>query len=142
MDRKQAACAAAGVLFGAIGCSSTLKSLTVPAGNEEGAAATSREAHSVRDAPHVTEVLLSLISGTKEDIGTAVFRLAPDHGWSITSDHPRLHVEIQRGHVAIVTAPENKKVQFVATATISHADGAHFDVRCHVEAGCNGAVRE
>jgi hypothetical protein len=90
----------------------------------------------VQNAPHLKEVLLSLISGTTKDIGTAVFRLSPDSGWSITSSDPRLHVEVQREHVAIVTAPEHKEVQFVATATISHVDGAHFDVRCHVEAGC------
>jgi|SRR5580700_1693666 hypothetical protein len=134
MNRKEMTCAAVGALVGAAGCSPAMKSLAVPVANAEGTMIAN--APFVQNAPHLKEVLLSLISGTTKDIGTAVFRLSPDSGWSITSSDPRLHVEVQREHVAIVTAPEHKEVQFVATATISHVDGAHFDVRCHVEAGC------
>jgi hypothetical protein len=137
MNRKEMTCAAVGVLFGAAGCSSPMKSLMVPAANAEEAAAAIREAPSVRNAPHVTEVLLSLISGTAQDIGSAIFRLSPNSGWSITSTDPRLDVSIERGHVATLIAPENEKVQFLATVTISHVDGTTFDVRCHVEAGCH-----
>jgi hypothetical protein len=138
MNRKEMTCAAVGVLFGAAGCSSPMKSLVLPTANAEETPATIREAPSVRNAsPHVTEVLLSLVSGTAQDIGSAVFRLAPTSGWSVTSNDPRLGVSIERGHVAILEAPPNEKVQFVATATISHVDGTTFDVRCHVEAGCH-----
>ena len=137
MNRKEMTCAAVGVLFGAAGCSTPVKSLMVPAANAEETAATIQEAPSVRNAPHVTEVLLSLISGTPKDIGSAIFRLAPMSGWSITSTDPRLEVSIERGHVAVLVAPENEKVTFVATATISHVDGTNFDVRCHIEAGCD-----
>ncbi len=138
MNRKEMTCTAVAALLGTAGCSSPMKSLAIPAGNAEEAGATIREVASGRIAPHVGEVLLSLISGTKQDIGSAVFRLSPDSGWSITSNDPRLHVSIEHGHVATLLAPEDKKVQFQARATISHADGTHFDVRCHVEADCSG----
>ena len=134
MNRKEMACAAVGVLLSA-GCSPATKSPAVPVADAQDTASTIQTAP-FANAPHLTEVLLSLISGATGDVGAAVFRLSPKSGWSITSSDPRLHVEIQNGHVAIVTAPEHKKVQFVATATISHSDGAHFDVRCHVESSC------
>ena len=136
MNRKEMTCAAVGVLLGAAGCSSAMKSLAVPVADAEGTAPTIRETSSVPDSPHVTEIHLSLISGTTKDIGSVIFRLSPSSGWSITSDDSRLQVSIERGHVATMTAPENEAVQFLATATISHSDGAHFLVRCHVEAGC------
>ena len=137
MNRKEMACAAAGVLLSA-GCSPGTKSLAMPSGEAQGGS-TIPAARSATTPPHLSEVLLSLISGTPNDIGSAVFRLLPKSGWSIVSDDPRLHVEIQNGHVAIVTAPEHKAINFIATATISHTDGEHFHVRCHVEAGCTPA---
>jgi hypothetical protein len=136
MNRKEMACTAIGVLLGAVGCSPAVKSLAVPAANAEETASTIAKAPSAQSVPHLTEVLLSLISGTAKDVSTAVFRLLPRSGWSITSSDPRLQVSVERGHVAIVTAPENEKVQFQATVTISHEDGAQFFVRCFVETGC------
>ena len=119
MNRKEMTCAAVGVVLSATGCSSPLKLPTIPAGDTETAAA--REASSVHDAPHITEVLLSLISGTVRDIGTVIFRLSPSSGWSIESDRPRLQVSIEDGHVATITAPDDEKVHFIARVTISHA---------------------
>jgi hypothetical protein len=136
MNRKEMTCTAVGVLLGAAGCSSAVKSLAIPAANAEEPASTIAKAPSAQSVPHLTEVLLSLISGTTKDVSTAIFRLFPRSGWSIMSNDPRLQVSIERGHVANLTAPENEKVQFQATATISHEDGSQFDVRCFVETGC------
>jgi hypothetical protein len=136
MNRKEM-CAAVGVLVGA-GCSPAAKSLAVPGGVVQGGS-TIPAARSATATPHLSEVLLSLISGTPDDIGSAVFRLLPKSGWSIVSDDPRLHVEIQNGHVAVVSAPEHKTINFIATATVSHTEGEHFNIRCHVEAGCSAA---
>lgn len=136
MNRKEMACAAVAVLVGAAGCSSAGRSLAVPIANAGETAPTIAKAATVPNAPHLTEVLLSLISGTTKDVGSAVFRLSPNTGWAIASDDPRLEVSVEHGHVATVTAPESEKVHFIATATISHPDGTNVLVRCHVEAGC------
>lgn len=136
MNRKEMACAAVGVALGAAGCSPAMKSLVAPVAGAEEPASTMAKIPSVAQAPHLTEVLLSLVSGTTKDISTAIFRLSPTSGWSIASSDPRLEVSINRGHVAVITAPENEKVHFIATVTISHADGTHFAVRCHVEENC------
>ena len=136
MNRKEMTCAAVGAVLSAAGCSPAMKSLSVSGANAETTASIMGENPSAENTPHVTEVLLSLISGTKKDISTAVFRLSPNSGWSIISSDPRLQVSLERGHVAVITAPEDEKVHFVATATISNVDGPHFLVRCHVEASC------
>ncbi len=135
MNRKEMACAAVGVLLGA-GCSPAVQSLATPAADARGE---SPSLPGAKTPPHLSEVLLSLVSGTTKDLSSAVFRLLPKSGWSIVSDDPRLHVEIQNGHVAIVEAPQNKAVTFIARATISHPDAEDLLVRCHVEAGCNAA---
>ncbi|MGC1380429.1 MAG: hypothetical protein WA814_05345 [Candidatus Baltobacteraceae bacterium] len=134
MNRKEMTCTAVGVLLGAAGCSPAVKSLAVPVANAEETAAAN--VAPVPKVPHLGEVLLSLISGTTKDISSVVFRLAPDSGWSVVSNNPRLDVSMERGHIATLQAPEDKQEQFVATATISHSDGTQFLVRCHVEAGC------
>jgi hypothetical protein len=136
MNRKEMACAAVGALVGAAGCSSAVRSLAVPVANAGEAAPTLAKAAAVPNTPHLTEVLLSLASGTPKDAASAVFRLSPNTGWTIASDDPRLEVSVERGHVATVTAPKSERVHFIATATISHPDGTSFLVRCHVEAGC------
>lgn len=136
MNRKEAACAAAGVMLSAVGCAPVVRSSALPAGPVEGGASSERNASPNVKSPHVTEVFLSLISGTTKDISSAVIRLAPKSGWSITSDSPKLHVSIDNGHVANLEAPQHEKVQLVATATISHVDGPEILVRCHIEPGC------
>jgi hypothetical protein len=136
MNRKEMACAAVGALVGASGCSSAVRSLAVPVASAGETAPTIAKTAAMPNAPHVTEVHLSLVSGTPKDIGSAVFRLSPDTGWAIASDDPRLDVSVERGHVATMTAPENEKVHFIGTATISHPDGTTFLVRCHVSADC------
>ncbi len=135
MNRREMTCAAVGAVLGAAGCSPAMESLAVPVAKADETASTVAKMPSV-DAPHPTEVLLSLISGTTKDISTAIVRLSPKSGWSITSSDTRLQVSIDRGHVAVITAPEYEKVHFIATARISHVDGTHFEVRCHVEENC------
>jgi hypothetical protein len=135
MNRKEMACAAAGLLMGA-GCAPVARSLATPAADAL-ANSTMGSPTSGAASPHLSEVLLSLVSGGGKDISSAVFRLLPKSGWSIVSNNPDLHVEIQNGHVAIVSAPQHKTESFVATATISHLDAEHFHVRCHVEASCD-----
>src|SRR5689334_11667645 len=136
MNRKEMACVAVGAVLGAAGCSPPVKSLVAPVANAEQAAAAIAGARPATNAPHLSEALISLISGTTKDISSAVFRLEPHAGWNITSNDPRLEVSLQNGHVAILQAPEDQEVQFIAVATITHVDGMHFRVRCHVEAGC------
>jgi hypothetical protein len=136
MNRKEMTCAAVGAVLSAAGCSPATKSLSVPDANAETAASIMGENRSAKNTPHVTEVLLSLISGTNKDISSAVFRLSPNSGWSIVSSDPRLEVELDRGHVAAITAPQDEKVHFVAYATISNVEGFQLLVRCHVEASC------
>lgn len=135
MNRKELACAAVGAVLGVAGCSPAMKSLAVPVANAD-ETATVAGMTPAKIAPHIEEVLLSLISGTTKDIASAVVHLAPKSGWSIASNDPRLQVEIQNGHAAILQAPEDKKVHFIAVATISHEDGTEFRVRCHVEESC------
>ena len=135
MNRKEMTCAAIGAVLGAAGCSPAMKQLAVPAA-QAGTASIMDENPATKNEPHVTEVLLSLISGTTRDISTAIFRLSPNSGWSIVSSDQRLQVSLEHGHVAVMTAPEDEKVRFVATVTISNADGPHFLVRCHVEDSC------
>jgi len=134
MNRKEMGCAVVGAILGVSGCSPAAKSLTVPVANAEGTASTIAPA--AKNTPHLSEVLLSLISGTAKDISSAVFRLEPSSGWSVTSNDSRLEVSIDNGRAVILQAPENEEVHFIATATIRHVDGMHFTVRCHVEAGC------
>jgi hypothetical protein len=133
MNRKEMACAAVGAVLGAAGCAPAMRSFAVPAANAEEASSIVANAPPVGNTPHLTEVLLSLISGTTRDASSAVFRLEPTSGWSISSSDPRLQVSIDRGHVATLEAPQNEKVHFLATATISHPNAASFLVRCHVE---------
>src|SRR5581483_2895747 len=121
MNRKEMACAAVGVVLGAAGCSPAMNALVEPVARAQESASTI--VPSVEGTPHLTEVLLSLISGTTKDISSAIFRLSPTSGWSIASSDPRLEVSMSRGHVAVITAPENEKVHFIATATISHVGG-------------------
>lgn len=135
MNRKELACAAVGAVLGAAGCSPAMKSLAIPAANADEAASTSLPSV-VKNVPHLVEAHVSLVSGTAQDIGSVIFRLAPDKGWSIISSDPRLEVSIKRGSVAEILAPEDEKVKFVATVTISHTDGTEFLLRCHVEASC------
>jgi hypothetical protein len=136
MNRREMTCAAVGAVLGATGCSPAVESLVVPAAKAEENASAIGETPSGKNGPRLTEVLLSLISGTTKDISSAVFRLSPNSGWKIVSSDPRLEVSIDRGHAALISAPEDKKVRFIATATISHVDGFKFDVRCHVEESC------
>jgi hypothetical protein len=136
MNRKEMACAAVGAVLGAAGCSPGMKSLALPAANAEETSSILGAAAPVENTPHLTEVLLSLISGTQRDVSSVIFRLQPTSGWSISSDDPRLQVAIERGHVAVLTAPETEKVHFLATATISHPNATPLLVRCHVEANC------
>ena len=133
MNRKELVCAAVGAVLGAAGCSPAMKSLAIPVANadERQTVAASRP----QIVPHI-ERCSDLISGTTKDIASAVVHLAPKSGWSIASNDPRLQVEIQNGHAAILQAPEDKKVHFIAVATISHEDGTEFRVRCHVEESC------
>ncbi|HKU81092.1 MAG TPA: hypothetical protein VJP76_02895 [Candidatus Tumulicola sp.] len=133
MNRKELACAAVGAVLGAAGCSPALRSLAVPAANAESAAARGL----VAGVPHLEEAVLSLISGTTRDVSTALFHLLPKSGWSITSSDSRLAVSIENGHVAVITAPEDERVHFIARATISHDSGTEFTVRCHVEGSCD-----
>jgi hypothetical protein len=136
MNRKEMTCAAVGAVLGAAGCSPAMRSLAVPAANAEETSSIVANAPLVGNTPHPTEVLLSLISGTTRDVSTAIFRLEPTSGWSISSSDPRLQVAIDRGHVAVLTAPEDEKVHFLATATISHPNATPFLVRCHVASSC------
>jgi hypothetical protein len=136
MNRKEMTCAAVGAVLGAAGCSPAMKSLALPAANAEQTSSIVANAPPVGNTPHVTEVLLSLISGTPRDVSTVIFRLEPTSGWSISSSDPRLQVSIDRGHVATLTAPEDEKVHFQATAMISHPNATPFMVRCHVESSC------
>jgi hypothetical protein len=136
MNRKEMTCAAVGAVLGAAGCSPAMRSLAVPAANAEETSSIVANSLPVGNTPHLTEVLLSLISGTTRDVSTAIFRLEPTSGWSISSSDPRLQVSIDRGHVATLTAPEYEKVHFLATATISHPSATSFVVRCHVESSC------
>jgi hypothetical protein len=129
MNRKEMGCAVVGVVLGAAGCAPAVKSLAVPIADAETAAQAAKK-------PHLSEAILTLISGTSNDMSSAIFRLEPNSGWSISSNDARLQVSLENGHVALLQAPEDEKVQFVGIATIRHVDGLHFRVRCHVEAGC------
>ena len=133
MNRKELACAAVGAILGAAGCSPAMTSLALPAANAEPAPTRGLGA----GVPHLEEAVLSLISGTTRDVSTALFRMLPKSGWSITSSDSRLAVSIENGHVAVITAPEDRKVQFIAQVTISHDSGTEFTVRCHVEGSCD-----
>ncbi|HEY2554705.1 MAG TPA: hypothetical protein VGI15_05590, partial [Candidatus Cybelea sp.] len=86
-----------------------------------------------KQSPEITEVHLSLISGTSRDISLAIFRLAPKSGWSIASDSPKLQVSIVGGDEALLQASQDEKEHAKATATITHDDGTTFLVRCHIE---------
>jgi hypothetical protein len=134
MNRKEMGCAVVGAVLSATGCSPAVKSLAVPAANAEETAST--VAPLAKNSPHLSEVIFSLISGTTKDISSAIFRLEPHTGWSISSNDPRLQVSLENGHVALLQAPEDQEVQFIGIASISHVDGMHIRVRCHVEAGC------
>ena len=136
MKRKEMGCVAVGAILGVAGCSPPVKSMAAPVANAEEAAPEIAGAGSAKNAPHLSEVLLTLISGTTKDMSSALFRLEPHAGWSVASNDSRLEVSIQNEHVAVLQAPEDREVRFIAVATISHVDGFHFTVRCHVEAGC------
>lgn len=136
MNRKELACGAVGVMLSTVGCASATRTSALPVGGLDQSAAAERSISPAEASPHVSEVLLSLISGTPQDISSAIFRLRPKSGWSIVSDNPKLYVEMRNGHVALLEAPQDEKVQLVATATISHPDGTHFLVRCHIQPGC------
>lgn len=136
MNRKEMTCAAVGVVLGAAGCSPAVKSLVVPAANAETPSSKTAGAPAAGDSPHLTEVLLTLVSGTTRDASSVVFRLQPLSGWSISSSDPRLEATIERGHIATLQAPEDEKVHFLATVTISHPNATPFLVRCHVEGSC------
>ena len=133
MNRKEMGCAVVGAVLGAAGCSPAVTSLALPVADAEDAASVTRAA---AKEPQVVEIHLCLISGTTQDISSVEFRLQPHTGWSISSDDSRLQATLERGHVAILQAPEDEAVQFFATVSIKQVDGMHFLVRCHVEAGC------
>lgn len=139
MNRKEVACAAVGAMLSAAGCAPAMRSSTLPVGSAEQNAPNARSASPNAMSPHVTEMKLSLASGTTKDNSSALIYLAPKSGWSIVSDRPKLHVSISDGHVALLEAPQYEKVYLVGTATISHVDGTHFLVRCHIEPECRGA---
>jgi hypothetical protein len=134
MNRKEMGCAVVGAVLGAAGCAPAVKSLAVPVADAETAGSTAAQA--AKNMPHLSEAILTLISGTSNDMSTAIFRLEPHSGWSVSSNDPRLQVSLVDGHEALLQAPEDEKVQFVGIASIEHVDGLHFKVRCHVEAGC------
>ncbi len=136
MNRKELACAAVGAVLGAAGCSPAIRSLAVPAVNAEEPAPAIDDRLGADNTPHVEEAVITLISGTTRDASSALFRLLPKSGWSISSSDDRLQVSIENGHVATLIAPEDKKVQFIARATISHTSGTQLVVRCHVEETC------
>lgn len=133
MKRKEMGCAVVGAVLGAAGCSPAVTSFALPvASAEDGASVTGTGAKE----PHVVEIHLSLISGTTRNISSVEFRLEPKTGWSISSSDSRLEATLKNGHVALLQAPEYEEVQFLATVSITHVDGMHFLVRCHVEPGC------
>lgn len=136
MNRKEAACAAAGVMLSAVGCAPVISSSGLPVGGAEQSASSERDTSPNAMSPHATEIILTLISGTSSDMSSAIIRLAPKSGWSIVSDRAKLHVSIVNGNEALLEAPQHEKVQLIAIATISHDNGFHFLVRCHIEAGC------
>jgi hypothetical protein len=136
MKRKELAYVAVGVALGAAGCSPAMKSLAVPAANAEEGTAVIPSRLAFGNTPHLEEAVITLISGTTRDASSAIFRLLPKSGWSVSSDNPQLQVSIENGHVAILEAPQNEKVMFIARATISHTSGMQFVVRCHVEETC------
>jgi hypothetical protein len=136
MNRKELACAAVGAALAAAGCSPAVRSLAVPAANADEGTAAIPGRLAFENTPHLEEALITLISGTTRDASSAVFRLLPKSGWSVSSSDPRLQVEIQNGHVAALEAPQDEKVAFIARATISHTSGTQFVVRCHVEERC------
>jgi hypothetical protein len=137
MNRKEWACATVGTVLGAAGCSPAMRSLAVPAVNAEGRAPAINDQRAVENTPHLEEAVIALISGTTRDVSSALFRLVPKSGWSISSSDSRLEVSIANGHVATLVAPENEKVRFIAKVTISHTSGTQFMVRCHVEETCS-----
>ena len=134
MNRKEMGCAVVGAVLGAAGCTPAVKSLAVPVANAETAESTMAPA--TKEIPHVSEAILTLVSGTTKDMASAIIRLSPNTGWSISSNDSRLQASLDNGHVALLQAPEDEKVEFVGIASIKHVDGLHFKVRCHVEAGC------
>ncbi len=136
MNRKEMACAAAGAILGAAGCSPAMKTLALP---EAGAAETASIAAGtpVANTPHLEEAVITLISGTTRDASSALFHLLPKSDWSAASSDPRLQASVDRGHVVVLQAPEDEKVWFVAIVTISHPSGTEFLVRCHVEERCS-----
>lgn len=136
MNRKELGCAVVGAVLGAAGCAPAVQSLAVPAAGAEPVAPESSRNRPTTEAPRLSEAIFSLISGTTKDMSSAIFRLEPHTGWSISSSDPRLAVSIENGHVALLQAPEDQEVQFVAVVKITHVDGLHLRVRCHVEAGC------
>ena len=140
MNRKEAACGAVGVMLSAVGCA-PLRSSALPVGGVEQGASSKRNASPNEKFPHVTEMFLSLISGTTRDTSRAIISLAPKSGWSIASDRSKLRVSIVDGD-AHLEAPQHEKVQLIARATISHVDGTSFLVRCHIEVECEDTRRE
>ena len=136
MNRKELACAAVGAVLGAAGCSPALKSLAVPAVDAEERSQAIGGQLAAANTAHLEQAVITLISGTTRDASSALFHLLPKSGWSISSSDSRLAVSIKSGHVATLEAPENEKVAFVATVTISHSSGTEFTVRCHVEERC------
>ncbi len=137
MNRKELACAAVGAVLGAAGCSPAIRSLAVPAVNADERAGGLDDRLADKNAPHLEEAVITLISGTTRDVSSALFRLLPKSGWSISSSDPRLEVSINNGHVATLEAPQYKKELFIARVTISHTSGTEFVVRCHVEETCS-----
>ena len=97
MNRKELACAAVGAVLGAAGCSPAMKSLAIPAANADEAASTSLPSV-MKNVPHLVKLTLTWFPA--RNIGSVIFRLAPDKGWSIISSDPRLEVSIKRGSVA------------------------------------------
>ena len=76
MNRKEMACAAAGAVLGAAGCSPAMKTFALP---EAGAAETASIAGGtpVANTPHLEEAVITLISGTTRDASSALFHLLP-----------------------------------------------------------------
>jgi len=84
-------------VLGATGCSPAMKSLAIPAARAEEIPSTFAAARSDVNTPQITEVLLTLISGTTRDANSVAFRLGQPSGWSISSSDPRLESRSSAG---------------------------------------------
>ena len=135
MNRKEMACAAAGAVLGAAGCSPAMRTLALPAAGA-GETASIAAVTPAANSPHLDEAVITLVSGTTRDASSALFHVLPKSDWSASSSDPRLEVSIKQGHVVDITAPQDEKVEFIAVVTVSHPSGTQFLVRCHVEERC------